>query len=218
MTHHATSVSAILCALVTLLSGSALAEEVVIDFQALTHAGAGPAFVRSWQEEGFTLTSNIDPVLQDISFAAWGTGSPDFPGSTSLFAVFPSVISLKRTDGSVFDAKGLSLAPLFAGFAVPTTVMFMGQLAAGGFVSQAVTLSASMSLQAFEFNPTFSDLLALRWRQSDLAPHQFDDIRLAVAAVPEPATALCILCGLLVLAALRSRSLWTSRAAPRPGR
>jgi len=195
-----------LSTLTTLLTGPARATEVVIDFQTLAHAGEAPTFVRSWQDQGFTLTSNIDPVLQDTAFAAWGTASPDFPGSTSLFAVFPSVITLKRVDGSAFDAQGVSLAPLFADFIVPTTVMFMGEREGGGFVTQAVTLLSSMSLQPFGFDATFADLVALRWRQSDTAPHQFDDIRLVTAAIPEPATVCFAACALLALAVLRFRA------------
>jgi hypothetical protein len=189
-----------------LLSGPARGDEVVIDFEGLTHAGADPVYLKTWEQEGFRLTDSIDPVLQDSAFAAWGTGSPDFPGSTSLFAVFPSAITLERSDGARFDAFGISLAALSADFAVPATVVFTGQLAAGGSVTQVVTLSGAVTEQPFSFDASFASLVALRWRQSDAGPHQFDNIRLAVSAVPEPATALSAVWGLLLLAAWRSRA------------
>jgi hypothetical protein len=218
MTCHRVAVAAVLCVCVlgSAFSGTARAAEVVIDFQGLTHAGADPSYVRTWEEQGFSLTNSIDPVLQDTAFAAWGTGSPDFPGSTALFAVFPSLITLERSDGEAFAARGISMAPLSASFPTPATVIFVGELAHGGFVMQGVTFSSSISLQPFSFDPTFTDLVALRWRQSDIAPHQFDDIR--VAPIPEPATVLSLVCGLLALAALHSRRRyrWGTSAAPRP--
>jgi hypothetical protein len=116
------------------------------------------------------------------------------------------VITLERSDGARFDAFGISLAALSADFAVPATVVFTGQLAAGGSVTQVVTLSGAVTEQPFSFDASFASLVALRWRQSDAGPHQFDNIRLAVSAVPEPATALSAVWGLLLLAAWRSRA------------
>ena len=213
MTRHTPSILC-LSSLTLLLSGPASALEVVIDFQSplLEHISANPVYVSTWEEDGFRLTSNIDLDLQSKAFGAWGTSSSDYPGSTALFVAevfappLPTTITLNRIDGGAFDARGISLAPLTGFLPAPESLVFTGQLAPGGFVTQTVSVASSLTLQPFTFDTAFANLVALRWDQSVAEPHQFDDIRLAVAAVPEPAMALCMFCGLLALAALRSRS------------
>jgi hypothetical protein len=218
MTRHHSSFSVVcLFTLIALLSRPASAVEVVIDFQLLEHPGADAVYVMNWDEDGFRLINDIEPPFQPTAFAAWGTGSPDFPGSTALFGVHaPSAITLSRIDGSAFDARGISLAPLSAVFG-GGSVTFTGERAGGGVVTQAATFLQSMTLQPFSFDATFANLVALSWEQSASAPHQFDDIRLEVAAIPEPATVLSLVCGLLLLVALHSRTRYRCHgAAPQP--
>ena len=50
------------------LSGTIAAANVgaaVIDFESLRHSDPSPRYVQSYAEDGFLLTSNIDPLFAD---------------------------------------------------------------------------------------------------------------------------------------------------------
>ena len=125
------------------LSGTIAANvgAAVIDFESLRHSDPSPRYVQSDAEDGFLLTSNIDPQFADQPFAIWGDGEESFNGSTALFNSFignATSLTLEAAGGGSFDLASIDLGPLAKG-GRGGQVTFEGLTAGGGAVSQTVT-------------------------------------------------------------------------------
>jgi hypothetical protein len=196
---------------------SALAQldEIVIDFEALQHAGDSAEFLSSYEEDGFRLVTDADAQSQADALGVWGTASENFNGSTALFnnsggGAFGRTVILTNVASAVFDLLSIDLGPAFAAPGSGAEVLFEGRRADGSTVTQPFAFSADLAPGTFAFAPGFSNLVRVSWQQADAqfdTPHQFDNIR--VAAIPEPGTAT------LMLAALALMAGWRIRAAAR---
>lgn len=105
-------------------------------------------------------------------------------------AFSPATITLAQTSGSPFSLLSIDLARDFA-FDPAPTVTFIGALAGGGTVSQTFTVTtppgAPAAFQTFDFTG-FTGLASVSWDQPVFTQglHQFGNIHLSTAAVPEP--------------------------------
>ncbi len=190
------------------------ADAVIIDFEPLAHDGDNVVHVTTYEEDGFRITSSIDPILEDMAFSVWGSAAPDYNGSTALFNTYiGSVTTLTRIDGGTFDFTGMLLGPLIADLA--GSVTFIGRTTAGITVSQAFDFGPALEPRQVWFGTEFSDLASVSWEQeSATQAHQFDDIRLnEQAPIPEPRTTAMVLGGLGLVSLMSMRRRHTRRVA-----
>jgi hypothetical protein len=208
-----------LCCAVALcpLGVRAQSDEIVIDFEALQHAGDSAAFLTSYVEDGFELVTDADAQSQADALGVWGTASENFNGSTALFnnssgGAFGRTVILTNAAGAGFALLSIDLGPAFVAPGSGAEVLFEGRRADGSTVTQQFAFSADLAPGTFAFASSFSNLVRVSWQQADAqfdTPHQFDNIR--VAAIPEPATAALMLAALALLAGWRARMPARSR-------
>lgn len=213
-----TGLRALCCALALCPLGAlAQREEIVIDFEALAHAGDGATFLSSHVEDGFRLVTDADAQTQADALGVWGTASEHFNGSTALFnnssgGTFGRTVILTNAAGGAFDVLSIDLGPAFVDPGSGAEVLFEGRRADGSTVTQPFAFSAALVPGTFAFAPSFTNLVRVSWQQADAqfdTPHQFDNIR--VAAIPEPGTAALLLAALALLAGWRQRVSARSR-------
>jgi hypothetical protein len=168
----------------------ARAETIVLDFQDIDVSAGTVGVPSPYQSQGFSLSSTSG------GFAAYGPNSGfNYAGATGLAAFAPADIGLTRIGGGTFSLLSIDLARNFA-FDDPPTVTFTGTLAGGGTISQMFTVTTPVGTQAFQtFTFTgFTDLVSVTWNQPGFPPppgqglHQFTDVTISVASVPEPST------------------------------
>ncbi len=180
----------------------------VIDFESLRHSDSSPRYVQSYAEDGFLLTSNIDPLFADQAFAVWGDTDENFNGSTALFNTFignATSLTLEAAGGDSFDLASIDLGPLANG-GLGGQVTFEGLTAGGSAVSQTVTFGPTLAPTTVAFGPAFIDLVSVSWVQG-FSAHQFDNIVIVSdvvpTPVPEPAAWLGLVAGLVLLGVAR---------------
>jgi len=188
---------------------SMTASAAVIDFESLAHDAADAVFLGDYVEDGFRLASNIDPGFADQAFGVWGGASPDFNGSTAMFNAYPGfVTTLRSVAGETFTPVSIDVGPITADIA--GSITFVGITATGIEVTQSFAFGPDLAPPArLLFAPAFGSLVSLRWEQETVQAHQFDNIDVLQAPVPEPRTGALIAAGLVVGA------LWTARRRPR---
>lgn len=190
----------------------ARAEALVIDFEELAQAGEDASYVASgYRSDGYLITSNVDPIFADQAFGAWHEGNVSFNGSTALFNAYTlgsaegGTTTLRREDGAAFTLESIDLGPLFSDSGSETEVVFLGTKGDGTVVSTSFLLPADLMPATYSFEAAFVDLVAVRWEQLPQF-HQFDNLLLVGAPVPEPTNLMLLLFGSLML-------LWVIRRA-----
>jgi hypothetical protein len=207
---HAVGLTAILVCGVAVRAGA----ETILDFSDVPD---GTLIVSSpYTSQGFTLSSTSGGFT--FSSPDTGNGSPQpvgnnpfYAGADGLAAFSPATITLAATGGSAFSLLSIDLARHFV-FDPAPTVTFTGTLAGGGTVVQSFSVTTPAgspgAFQTFTFSG-FTDLAAVSWEQSVFTEglHQFGNIHLDAAAVPEPTTLALLAVGIpLALTRRRSRS------------
>lgn len=189
--------------------------QVLLDFTDLPIPGGADAnFFAPIMTQGFTLTS-IDPTNGfSAGFQAHGPNSIFYAGKIGLAAFAPAtsppdnVITLTQSNGQPFSLLSIDLARNFA-FDPAPTVTFTGNKVGGVTVTDTFTVTTPVgtaAFQTFTFSPDFSDLTSVTWGQPQLSDglHQFTDILLQTAPVPEPSSLALFALGIpLVLACTR---------------
>lgn len=191
--------------------GNAHAQSITIDFEELAQAGDGSDYIdNGYVADGYVFTSNADPIFADQAFGTWQTGNIGYNGSAALFNTFVygladgATTTLARTDGSAFTLESIDLGQLFSDSGSDTPVVFVGTRSDGGSVTASFTLPAALVPATYSFQGAFVDLVSVRWEQLPQF-HQFDNVVLVSAAVPEPASAWLVALGCSVLLAARWR-------------
>lgn len=205
------------------------AQSVTIDFENLAQPGDSSAYIANgYGIDGYVFTSNTDPIFADQAFGTWGSGNIGFNGSTALFNTFVyglgdgATTTLARADGAAFALESIDLGQLFADSGSDTPVVFVGTKSDGSSVTASFTLPAALAPATYSFQGAFIDLVSVRWEQLPQY-HQFDNLVLVTAAVPEPSRLwlLALGCGLLLrLSSVRRQRDADSRASlsPMPAR
>lgn len=181
------------------------AHAVVLDFESLTHAAPDAAYVTSYAEDGFVFTSSVDPIFADQAFAVWGVAAPDFNGSTALWNSFEgAVTTLRAGDGSPFSIESIALGPAFADPGSGGEIVFTGRRGDDTVVTRTFTLGTALEPVTYAFGDTFTGLASLSWEQG-VPYHQFDNLVVNSALVPEPGPVVLCLAGLALLGLMRAR-------------
>jgi hypothetical protein len=186
---------------VALVASSTPSVAATIDFEGiLTTSGGFFETMATYEEDGFRLTNSLS--YPDLFYSP-NPGSPYYAGSRTLFPAWtPSTTTLRRIDGAAFSLTSIDLSEfLVSGCCVfeGTQLTFTAQRAAGGVSLQAQALDAVPGTQTVVFGNNFADVLSVSWENP--APyHQFDNIVVGAAAVPEVSTLLFAASGVLSLA------------------
>jgi hypothetical protein len=165
------------------LLGAAPLSAQTLTFDSAACAGLGQQWYQGWIENGFQLTSTA-------GFGARCSGSPDHPGSPSLYIDGANrMATLSLVGGGSFDLASIRLAPMFNG-GVGGTVWFTGAISGGGLIGTSFDLPTAVyspTFTSFVFGSAWTGLTSVTWSQGSDALtglHQFDGIN-ASAVVPE---------------------------------
>jgi hypothetical protein len=167
-------------------SASLPAHAVTIAFDSLaTTSNTFVAVGASYSEQGFTVTDNSGFAPPNYGLATWGSSAVSYTGSQSLFNNgIDQETTLTKDGGGTFSLNSIDLSELFNPSSA-VTVNFTGFLFGGGTVTQSFTTDGVFGAQTFVFNTSFGNVTSVSWFQS--APfHQFDNIVVDAASVPEP--------------------------------
>ena len=201
--------------------GLGRAGAVVIDFEALEHAGSGqqalPGTGKFYTEKGF----NFDSSAPLFNFATWGTNSSNYFGSTALWngdgTGTTGITTLTRAGGGAFDLDSIDIAELNATLGGSASVTFEAVLSGGGTISTSFTTDGFRttgdltSFQTLNFSG-FDDIVSVSWLQ--VTPFiQFDNVVIDGATeVSEPGALATFMAGLTLLGLISvARRTETSR-------
>lgn len=207
-----TTIGKLFCAIAFSVLAIGRAQALVIDFEELVQPGEDTSYVASgYLSDGYLITSNVDPIFADQAFGSWHSGNVHFNGSTALFNALTlgpaegGTTTLRREDGTAFALESIDLGQLFSDSGSETEVVFVGTKSDGNTVSTSFLLPAELMPATYSFQGAFVDLVTVRWEQLPQF-HQFDNLVVAGAPVPEPANILLLLVGSVTL-------LWVIRRA-----
>jgi hypothetical protein len=161
------------------------AQAVIVDFENLINNGAGgfTHFGPTVNSGGFDFTS-VTQVGPD-AIAAWTASSPNYTGSTAIFAnYFTDSLDMTAAGGAVFSVTSIDMADVFLG---PTgdTVTFTGTLPNLTTVQEQVVLNNGSTLATYGLT-MMNGLISMNINDSQSNDVQLDNIN--ATAVPEPAT------------------------------
>ena len=187
---------------------------VVIDFEALAHAGTGqqalPGTGKFYSEKGFNFVSSAPT----FNMATWGSASDNYLGSTALWngdgTGITGITTLTRASGGAFDLDSIDIGELFIANGGAPSVTFNAVFAGGGTISASFSTDGFRStgnldsFQTFDFIG-FNDIVSVSWLQ--VAPFiQFDNVTIdSAAAISEPGTLIPFAAGLIGLLGLARR-------------
>ncbi|MCX9155070.1 PEP-CTERM sorting domain-containing protein [Niveibacterium sp. 24ML] len=178
-----TTLSALAASLALLSTG---AQASIISFDSLEQSGTSFTSLSSYTEDGFQITSTSN------NFASAQQGNTGwYFGSASLFNNSSgATTTLAKVSGGTFALNSIDLAPASKFWGLGATISFVGQLSGGGTVNQSFTVDDGYFFQTFTFSG-FSNLNSVSWVQAS-PYHQFDNLVMDAAEVPEPSTALLL--------------------------
>lgn len=184
--------------LLALLSFTAQAS--VISFDSLEQSGTTYQFVTSYTEAGFSFTSTSN------SFGSAQQGNVGwYFGSASLFNnTSGATTTLARVGGGAFSLNSIDLAPVSTGWGLGATISLVGHLNGGGTVNQSFLVDDGYFFQTFALTG-FTNLDSVTWVQAS-PYHQFDNLVIDGATVPEPSAALLVGLALTGLGLVRRRT------------
>jgi hypothetical protein len=164
-----------------------------------------------YTRNGFTLTATHFAPNNTPDFNYVGTLNENFTGSTALFHhISQGQITLTRADSGLFNLLSIDLSELPAhdtqGNPIdygPFSVTFTGVRPNLSTVMQTVPVK-SFPVVTTDALTGFTGLVSVYWFQGaggapGLQTHQFDNIVLEAAAVPEPSGFVLLCSGIFVL-------------------
>jgi hypothetical protein len=182
----------------TAVAGVASAAPVTIDFDDTLPTYFG---LSSYQEDGFTLTSNVpDGTLIDVNDVV-RANLGIFSGGTSSQSLFwgengsTSTLALSADSGAQFDLLGLDASSLGN---LTGQLTLTGTLAGGGTTQQVLALDGDLTTYNISGFTGLSGLEISFDGASFFAPFDLDNIQLSV--IPVPAAIWLFMSGLAGLA------------------
>jgi hypothetical protein len=163
----------------------------VLTFESLASTDGNFSVGATYTEQGFKLD---DLTAAGYGFAAWGTSSPFYSGSTALMNNNDAGITkLTQVGGGAFQLNSVDLTVMYPGLTGDgaVAVTFTGTKLDNSTVMQSFNVNDGAP-QTFTFTG-FTNLASVTWTDN-ATYHQFDNIN--VAAVPEPETYAMFLAGL----------------------
>jgi hypothetical protein len=168
-----------------------------------------------YMSQGFSLTSTSGGFVFDSPDTGNGSSqtvgnNPFYAGANGLAAFAPATITLTQDNGNPFSLASIDLARNFD-FDPAPTVTFTGTLSGGGTVTETFTVTEPagfpQTFTTFDFTG-FTNLTSVSWDQPDPAAglHQFTNIVIPTAAVPEPSALTLLALGLPLALAYTSRA------------
>lgn len=200
------SIVAIIFASLSLFTTLVFAETVTIDFESLTSPDL--VYKSTYTEDGYRfISSKSDPE----AFLSWQTGSPYYSGTAFANNFMGETTTLSKLDGELFNFNSIDLAGVYLNdFFIPGSILkFNGLLVGGSTVSQDVKINNPGVFTTFKLEG-FSNLVSVSWTQGSTAmqnAHQFDNLVLSAAPVPEPSTWILMAVGLIGMISLRCRKI-----------
>ena len=192
-----------------LFSAAASAQTFILDFDSVDLNQNGldsnpfsdfTILPSSLSEDGFTVTKTNGTSFQGINANLASNNSTII---STLLSSEPTVLT--NDDGNTFSISSIEISNGFG--REPRDVTFTGFLFGGGEVNQVFEVN-SLDTSVFYFNDTFVDLTAVSF--STLVA--FDNIKVSVSAVPEPASWLMMIVGFAGVGLMRRRRQYTEFA------
>ncbi len=192
-----------ICLMMGILGLAAASHAYTVTFESLSHDDMDIVQHGATYEEGgflFTNTATVESSGFDPSFSTFGLQASGFTGSTALINDnWHGQTVLTTVGGGYFSIYSIGLAGLFTAD-MTSEVEFSGVKHDGTVVSQIFSVDNLLSMQNFDFNDGFQNIILLSWNQAD-APIQFDNVN--VAPVPIPGAVWLFGSGLLGLTGLK---------------
>ena len=150
----------------------------------------------TYTEDGFTI-SNLSNTTSSTALLSPRSGNTTYyAGSAALFNNSGNgTTELVKDSGGTFDLFSIDLTEVDINRLGPTSVDFTGHLFGGGTITQSIGLDGVFGFETLFFSG-FENLTSVTWVQSPQF-HQFDNIRIDVAAVSEPSVLALLGLGLV---------------------
>ncbi len=176
----------------------ASANAATITFDPLEHAGTGV-------QELMLYTAEANFFLEGMPLVSVQQQHASYAGSASLHSAGgDSFTSLYKADLSAFTLNSIDLAPLTSGLSTGGTVTFTGKFMDGSTIEQSFEVGPAFAFSTFLFTG-FTNLESVYWLQNYDFLHQYDNITVDEAQVPEPAPLAILGMGLIGMAASRRK-------------
>jgi hypothetical protein len=179
---------------------AAYASTVVIDFESVGGDSCFTLVGQTFSTQGFVFSQ---PLAGNSLFTCNGSlDGRSFPGNGSRNLVTRDMV-MQQLDGAPFDLLSFDLASEFPGnSAFDATVVVTGTKQGGGTVTASYSTAGSLGFQTISLNSAFSNLASVEFANV-LFPNQVFFMDNITVSVPEPASQLMLLVGLVTLAMCR---------------
>jgi len=190
---------AMFCMLLLGIGGATQAAAITVDFDSTDPTYVG---LSSYQEDGFTLSSNVpEGTLIDVNDVA-RTNLGIFSGGTSSQSLFWgangqfSAITITQDAGRRFALNALDASSLYNSAG---QLQLIGTKVGGGTVSQTLVLNGSLSTYAVSGMNNLSSLQIAFDGSAYAAPFDADNLQFSVVPIPAGVWLFCSALGALVV-------------------
>jgi len=170
--------------LLSIVGWAGAAQATLITFDDLEVPGTSNSNLPSYSDQGFQF---VPEIVAFNALASWHQGNGNYNTSAALFNNRTNgVTRLSAIDAALFDLVSIDLDTVYANNG-PSPVEFRAYSSSNALVgTQGLTLTSD-GWTTLNFTPAFSGVSYVEWTQTS-GYHQFDNVLIDEAAIPEPAT------------------------------